>query len=154
MRALAILSAMEVPTTYGEMLRWAIRATSAGSGASSVQRRALVIAVALARPYVPLSTDVRVGNALAIAETILVGGHGDAEAASDHAFDAERVAPTPLLARIASIAGHAACVAAGYVGELADVIEDAIELAKERDSLSESEATSRVRTAVLAQLGS
>lgn len=145
--------AVEVPTTYSELLRWATRATSDGS-VSSVQRRALVIAVALARPHVPLSTDIRVGNALAVAEAILVGGHGDARAASDGAFDAERVAPTKLLAWIASIAGHTACVAAGFVGELADVIEDAIEIAKERDTLSEAEATSRVRGVVLAQLGS
>jgi len=145
---------MEVPTSYSELRRWALRATSDGSDASTVQRRALAIAVALARPHVPLSPDTRVGNALAVAEAVLVGGHGDANAASDDAFDAERVAPTKLLAWVASIAGHTASVAAGYLGELADAIEDAIEIAKERDTISDAEATSRVRRLVLRQLGS
>lgn len=144
---------MEVPTTYSGLLRWATRATSGRTAIPVIESRALAIAVALARPHVPLSPDIRVGNALAIAETILVGGQGDAEAASNAAFDAEQSAPTTLLAWVASIAGHTACVAAGHVGELADAIEDAIRIAMERDGITEADATSRVRNVVLAQLG-
>jgi hypothetical protein len=75
------------------------------------------------------------------------------EAASARAFDVEDERSSPVHRRIGSAAGHCAAIAAGFVGELSDILEDAVAIAMLCEGVSEADAVARTWAVVRQALG-
>lgn len=147
--------ARALPTDLRGLLRWSIDVTVATAKEPLGFEQALAIGVTLTTPLMPIWSaaypdDARVPSALRLAQEAVATGviAPEAEAAGGAAFDAAEAQSTQLLARVAKAAGHCASIAAGFVGELPDVLEAAIFAAMAREGLSESEAVERTAAVV------
>ncbi|MFO0711906.1 MAG: hypothetical protein U0353_18780 [Sandaracinus sp.] len=135
------------PSDLSSLVGWAVQRTRPTATASSLTcEQALRIGVTLTIALLPhwSDPDPRVEAALRGATHALTTRIEPAlEAVSARAFDVEDEQSSPVRRRIASAAGHCAAIAAGFVGELSDVLEDAVAVAMERDGVSEVEAVAR-----------